>query len=220
MDDFNADPELHPEEVRQNIFDILVFYKHGKVPVGHIIEHLLEERYQPDSESSVCSLCQEKFTAVNRRHHCRMCQQLFCGDCSGIMPLPVKGAAEGASPQKERVCFVCRCVIHTEQLHGSVQHIMKFRRFRAFLSTAQCRNEIVMSNLMRALANLMVFEDERNTLVTNHSDILKQAVARINTVSFDNPQDVNLAYLIPYFSIIANLTQSPDPNYVNSLQME
>eukprot|EP01100_Stratorugosa_tubuloviscum_P001517 TRINITY_DN1335_c1_g5_i1.p1 TRINITY_DN1335_c1_g5~~TRINITY_DN1335_c1_g5_i1.p1 ORF type:complete len:574 (-),score=253.67 TRINITY_DN1335_c1_g5_i1:120-1841(-) len=36
----------------------------------------------PDSEQKECSFCNKKFTAINRRHHCRMCGKLVCGVCS------------------------------------------------------------------------------------------------------------------------------------------
>ena len=36
-----------------------------------------------------CSTCGDPFTLINRRHHCRCCGALFCGDCaSNVTPLP------------------------------------------------------------------------------------------------------------------------------------
>ncbi|XP_046860101.1 pleckstrin homology domain-containing family F member 2-like [Xenia sp. Carnegie-2017] len=37
----------------------------------------------PDNEASLCMLCRKtKFTTLNRRHHCRKCGGVVCGDCS------------------------------------------------------------------------------------------------------------------------------------------
>jgi len=36
----------------------------------------------PDSHSKVCKICSDKFTFVNRRHHCRRCGILCCNKCS------------------------------------------------------------------------------------------------------------------------------------------
>ncbi len=35
----------------------------------------------PDYRGKECYECQEKFTALRRRHHCRICGQIFCSRC-------------------------------------------------------------------------------------------------------------------------------------------
>ncbi|NWY67236.1 ZFY16 protein, partial [Erithacus rubecula] len=35
----------------------------------------------PDSEAPKCMSCQAKFTFTKRRHHCRACGKVFCGNC-------------------------------------------------------------------------------------------------------------------------------------------
>ena len=36
----------------------------------------------PDSHAKNCTVCNDKFSFVNRRHHCRRCGALVCGKCS------------------------------------------------------------------------------------------------------------------------------------------
>ena len=36
----------------------------------------------PDSASNSCMKCNKKFDFINRKHHCRACGLLFCGNCS------------------------------------------------------------------------------------------------------------------------------------------
>jgi len=38
--------------------------------------------WQPDNEVSACNWCAGAFTITDRRHHCRQCGKIFCGDCS------------------------------------------------------------------------------------------------------------------------------------------
>lgn len=37
--------------------------------------------WMPDSNAKECYECGDKFTALRRRHHCRICGQIFCSKC-------------------------------------------------------------------------------------------------------------------------------------------
>ena len=37
--------------------------------------------WMPDEVCLSCYGCQQKFTVIRRRHHCRICGQVFCSDC-------------------------------------------------------------------------------------------------------------------------------------------
>lgn len=38
--------------------------------------------WMPDKLCKVCYSCESSFTMYRRRHHCRMCGQVFCNQCS------------------------------------------------------------------------------------------------------------------------------------------
>jgi hypothetical protein len=59
--------------------------------------------WQADNEATNCPLCRQGFSFLNRRHHCRKCGVLCCGDCSSAR-LPLIG-----SGSNERVRFCDRC---------------------------------------------------------------------------------------------------------------
>mmetsp|Transcript_31257 Transcript_31257/g.73354 ORF Transcript_31257/g.73354 Transcript_31257/m.73354 type:complete len:220 (-) Transcript_31257:100-759(-) len=41
-----------------------------------------QDEWQPDSEVASCAGCSQPFTWVfRRRHHCRVCGKIFCGNC-------------------------------------------------------------------------------------------------------------------------------------------
>lgn len=78
----------------------------------------LQERSPPtpywksDSHRKVCSSCGNQFTWLRRQHHCRLCGDLFCNDCSmGQRVLPMYLTASGPEKNKTgqafRVCDGC-----------------------------------------------------------------------------------------------------------------
>ena len=38
--------------------------------------------WQPDADARACPVCAREFTLTRRRHHCRLCKQIFCNSCS------------------------------------------------------------------------------------------------------------------------------------------
>lgn len=38
--------------------------------------------WMPDQSCRVCYECDNQFTLINRRHHCRLCGRVFCGKCT------------------------------------------------------------------------------------------------------------------------------------------
>jgi FYVE zinc finger/PH domain len=61
---------------------------------------MVKKYWQPDEESSNCIECDEEFTMLNRRHHCRTCGLLFCDRCC-----PMREDKNG-NPTK-RICHTC-----------------------------------------------------------------------------------------------------------------
>lgn len=67
----------------------------------------LKQYWMPDSVSKECYDCGEKFTTFRRRHHCRVCGQIFCSQCCGQV---VPGKIVGCSGNL-RVCTYCCKVV-------------------------------------------------------------------------------------------------------------
>lgn len=49
-----------------------------------------------------CQECLRRFGFMNRKHHCRICEQIFCGKCSNQQMQMVNSKAE-----KVRMCNKC-----------------------------------------------------------------------------------------------------------------
>lgn len=59
--------------------------------------------WMPDRYCKVCYGCEEAFTMYRRRHHCRMCGQIFCNTCSSFY---IEGAMFN-TPGLVRACRLC-----------------------------------------------------------------------------------------------------------------
>lgn len=70
--------------------------------------HAIDEvAWMPDRLCKTCYSCDTPFTVFRRRHHCRLCGQVFCNTCSGFFvpadkssPHAVQPLAAMASPHK------------------------------------------------------------------------------------------------------------------------
>ncbi|MDP2438631.1 MAG: FYVE zinc finger domain-containing protein [archaeon] len=70
-----------------------------------------------DDSSDVCYKCKEEFSLINRRHHCRFCGQLFCGNCC---PSDFLGFFD--ENPKPRRCVDCVDVKVFDQTKGYIRH--------------------------------------------------------------------------------------------------
>ncbi|KAI0641174.1 FYVE zinc finger-domain-containing protein [Trametes meyenii] len=102
-------------------------------PNEHLAVLLSKRRWKPDSQAAHCDtfLCRKAFSIFERRHHCRKCGGVFCGECSSrttalldasnlsfLYPprnVPIALFNSPTSPVVEaRVCDDC-----WDQIHGS-----------------------------------------------------------------------------------------------------
>ena len=73
-----------------------------------------DDFWMPDDKCSKCLLCEAAFTLWRRRHHCRVCGRIFCGDCSSHV---ISGLTLGNDrPDPVRVCDGCFKAKNPEQL--------------------------------------------------------------------------------------------------------
>jgi len=69
-------------------------------------------QWQPDKDAKACAECSSSFGMFTRRHHCRRCGGLFCGDCSDQEADLSKFGQVGL----QRVCGTCYRAGDAEEL--------------------------------------------------------------------------------------------------------
>jgi len=64
---------------------------------------LSPRRWVRDDEAPTCAKCQGEFSLVTRRHHCRMCGNVFCSKCCDHFVLMQELGYE----DEQRICDIC-----------------------------------------------------------------------------------------------------------------
>ncbi|KAM4025299.1 1-phosphatidylinositol 3-phosphate 5-kinase isoform 1-T1 [Anomaloglossus baeobatrachus] len=77
----------------------------------------LKQYWMPDSQCKECYDCNEKFTTFRRRHHCRLCGQIFCSRCCNQ---EIPGKFMGYTGDL-RACTYC-CKIAINYAHSADGH--------------------------------------------------------------------------------------------------
>ncbi|TDH65838.1 hypothetical protein CCR75_009602 [Bremia lactucae] len=68
-------------------------------------------RWVEDVAARTCAKCERFFSLVNRRHHCRVCGEIFCHACSRTRM--VLATNSGEIPRRQRVCDLCASHAHS-----------------------------------------------------------------------------------------------------------
>lgn len=56
-------------------------YSQASFQVQNYRNSELKKFWMPDSISKECYDCAQKFSTFRRKHHCRLCGQIFCSKC-------------------------------------------------------------------------------------------------------------------------------------------
>ncbi|KAF1334156.1 Phosphatidylinositol 3-phosphate 5-kinase, partial [Globisporangium splendens] len=73
-------------------------------------KHSLKHFWMSDRSCKTCYECEQMFTFVRRRHHCRSCGQIFCAQCCARLPQSFGGPKVDESItrlRKQLVCHTC-----------------------------------------------------------------------------------------------------------------
>lgn len=100
----------------------------------------LPSNWIPDEEAPVCMLCHAKFSFFNRRHHCRKCGGVVCGECSG------QRTVIGRYSMAVRLCDECFDLAKMRKKMKT--YVYEIRRLMALLPVeegAEFRQEIVLA---------------------------------------------------------------------------
>uniref|UniRef100_A0AAG5CQ60 FYVE-type domain-containing protein n=1 Tax=Anopheles atroparvus TaxID=41427 RepID=A0AAG5CQ60_ANOAO len=74
----------------------------------------------PDNSTKFCMQCNQKFSVIKRRHHCRACGQLLCASCCCL-----KAKLDYLGDVEARICIECDVIlnIQLQQAMEAEQHL-------------------------------------------------------------------------------------------------
>ena len=79
------------------------FYVDDDPDLASVCLHARPKKWVPDDAYSECMICRVEFSFFNRKHHCRYCGKLLCGECTpSFIRLPDLGYEDPV-----RVCISC-----------------------------------------------------------------------------------------------------------------
>jgi len=106
-----------------------------------------KEHWMPDSLCKNCCGCDAQFTVFRRRHHCRLCGQVFCNECSAyfveLAPDPTN-LRKGQYPLRQNAT-------HQDSMHPShPQHVLqnhqeRMRQKRTLRACKLCHEQVYSS---------------------------------------------------------------------------
>ncbi|CAJ0945376.1 unnamed protein product, partial [Mesorhabditis belari] len=93
---------------------IASYFRREKAGLVDYDRSSFRQYWMPDSTGRECYQCEEKFTAFRRKHHCRLCGQIFCAKCCNAH---VPGAPLGYIGDL-RLCSYCVKMVEQHLIEG------------------------------------------------------------------------------------------------------
>ncbi|EEY69217.1 uncharacterized protein PITG_05421 [Phytophthora infestans T30-4] len=119
-------------------------------------------RWVEDAAARTCAKCEKAFSLVNRRHHCRVCGEIFCHACSRTRM--VLATNPGEIPRRQRVCDPCATHAHSSAVLYEAEETAVGPRFHT--TTEISENPVVTEELLLAKEkqdNNAVVKTQRNS---------------------------------------------------------
>lgn len=96
------------ETPNKTFSDVFALFK-SWIPWRSEPAHVSRDFWMPDQSCRVCYECDCQFTIFNRRHHCRLCGRVFCGQCTAnsVPASSFQSPTDCDDWEKIRVCNYC-----------------------------------------------------------------------------------------------------------------
>jgi hypothetical protein len=136
----NTGHEGHEEVIRSRISDSMTS-SYSLVGDSHACS--ISGRWVDDAERLNCGKCEQAFNLVRRRHHCRVCGNIFCNACSRTrMVLNVEKIS--GNSRRQRVCD--NCALHAHDIASRSMAVRSTEDKADPLSASDSSSELTVSS--------------------------------------------------------------------------
>lgn len=132
-------PPISESDSRGGLVQNIAYFDRQEMPNGLTEEEQLLGKikpfWMPDEEAQNCLHCDTKFTMIKRRHHCRSCGKVLCGQCCNF-----KSRLAYLEYKEARVCQLCYMIL------VKIEEIERINGHPIDISDIQQRNNIQQSS--------------------------------------------------------------------------
>jgi hypothetical protein len=131
--DIYSSPYIEEEEEEEVSAQVeATIFSLAETPMGHFIPSS-SSAWMPDHLCSVCFECEQPFTFLSRRHHCRICGNVFCNTCTSFYineslfrTLTFSGKLSDLENANVRSCKACSSKLadHAEAERSAILNIL------------------------------------------------------------------------------------------------
>ncbi|VDM98122.1 unnamed protein product [Thelazia callipaeda] len=199
--------------------------------------------WMPDSSGRECYECQERFTAFRRRHHCRLCGQIFCSKCCDVQ---VPGSLLVCYFETKfriifgytgdlRLCTYCAQIV--------VSNLPQIETKMENKPTSSCNDQksvhesdVSVSTIFAVMGQYSTFEffsgpvswSLNSPIATNSDDdsLFQKLVMQRSSLTLDRPAELSVTELATYNSIQKSSAQGRfdvgddhEPEWVKNIEM-
>jgi len=163
-------------------FEIIKFDENYKF----ISPEIKKNFWMPDNLTQNCFSCETKFSLIlGRRHHCRICGNIFCNNCTNRqIQFAVKDKKENDKVIKIKVCDYCFSICLNFDFYFKkiyVKSSNKFEYFCKYLDIAKKDNEKFLD-----MGDFQKENEMKKNLVHNYDVIIQNMVKSVLKEYFDD----------------------------------
>lgn len=163
-----------------------------------------KQLWMPDSLCKLCYACETQFTVFRRRHHCRLCGQVFCSNCSAFfveLPPEKDLSASGRISHQRRTMRVCKMC--NEQVENNLELQNKNNNLTNMSDGSSDPNVTVSTNISTSptknfnMRNHNTSHDTKNndTDRRNHVNLSDNVTGNINSNQDTTGNSGNLTFV-------------------------